>query len=51
MFAAVGITLAGMIGMLFAKETNTLRIWAKVTVKMDEFLPFRLAIDKSRITN
>lgn len=44
MFAAVGITLAGMIGMLFAKETNTLKIWAKVTVKMDEFLPFSVIL-------
>ncbi len=44
MFAAVGITLAGMIGMIFSKETNTLKIWSKVAVKMDEFLPFSVIL-------
>jgi hypothetical protein len=44
MFAAVGITLTGMIGMVFAKETKILKVWSKVTVKMDEFLPFSVIL-------
>ncbi|MEO4054893.1 DUF2269 family protein [Solibacillus sp. CAU 1738] len=44
MFAAVGATLIGMFGMLHSKDNKTLKIWASLTVKMDEFLPFSVIL-------
>lgn len=44
MFAAVGLTLAGMFGMLFAKENKFIQIWSSFTVKADEFLPFSVIL-------
>lgn len=39
MFAAVGITLTGMIGMLYSKDNKTLKVWSTLAVKMDGFIP------------
>ncbi|WP_409300743.1 hypothetical protein [Peribacillus sp. SCS-155] len=44
MFIAVGITLTGMIAMLHARNTETLRNWAQVAVKMDGLLPFSVIL-------
>lgn len=44
MFIAVGLTLTAMIGMLNAKKTETLRIWANFAVKVDGLLPFSVII-------
>ena len=40
MFTAVGITLTGMIGMLFSEDTKTLKVWSTLAVKMDGIIPF-----------
>ncbi|HWL23748.1 MAG TPA: hypothetical protein VNR38_08360 [Ureibacillus sp.] len=44
MFIAVGLTITAMIAMLYAKKTETLRIWASLAVKMDGLLPFSVII-------
>lgn len=44
MFAAVGITLTGMIGMLYSKDNQTLKVWATLSVKMDGFLPISVIL-------
>lgn len=44
MFAAVGITITGMFGMLHSQDNKTLKIWASLSVKMDEFLPFSVIL-------
>lgn len=44
MFAAVGVTLTGMFGMLHSKDNKTLKIWAALSVKMDEFIPFSVIL-------
>ena len=44
MFAAVGITLAGMAGMVSSKDNKSLAIWSRITTKADEFLPFSVIL-------
>ena len=44
MFAAVAGTLIGMFGMLNSKDNKVLKIWANLSVKMDEFLPFSVTL-------
>jgi len=44
MFIAVGLTITAMIAMLYAKKTDTLRIWASLAVKVDGLLPFSVII-------
>ena len=44
MFVAVGGTLAGMFGMLYAKDVSALKLWSKLATKMDGFLPFSVIL-------
>lgn len=44
MFAAVGTLFFGMINMLHAKDTPSLKVWAKLAVKMDSFLPISVIL-------
>ena len=44
MFIAVGLTITAMIGMLYSKKTETLRIWAALAVKVDGLLPFSVIL-------
>lgn len=44
MFIAVGLTITGMIGMLYSKKTETLRIWASLAVNVDGLLPFSVIL-------
>lgn len=44
MFAAVAVILTGMFGMLHSKDNKVLKIWATLSVKMDEFLPFSVIL-------
>lgn len=44
MFAAVGAILISLFGMLSSKDNKTLKIWANLSVKMDEFIPFSVLL-------
>lgn len=44
MFAAVGSTITGMIGLISSRDINVMRVWSSLTVKMDEFLPFSVIL-------
>ena len=44
MLIAVGLTITGMLGMLYSKKTETLRVWASLAVKADGLLPLSVII-------
>jgi hypothetical protein len=44
MFTAVGINLAGMLGMVFSKETKMVRFCSIWTLRMGKFLPFTIIL-------